>query len=99
MIQPATCLVKRGTRVYTINVADLGADEVPYVPEAAQEAAGAPTGAEAAQVAAEPGEAPDAGWYGLTVAELAAECQARSIAVPRGARKADLVALLESAEG
>lgn len=87
---PVTCQVLRDGRLYTVNVADLAPGETPYLPalEAAdlvEPSSDAPT------------PPPTTGWASMTVVQLAAACQARSLKVASGARKADLVALLEKA--
>lgn len=82
---PETCRVLRDGQVYTINLEDRHPGDVDP-PEVMAPVASLP----------DPGPVPAKGWASLTAAQLAQECTARSLAVPSGARKADLVALLES---
>lgn len=86
---PETCEVLRHGHIYTVNVADLAKGETPYLPPPMDTTEDAPVG--------DPSAPPETGWAALTVSQLAQECAARSLKVAKGARKADLVALLEKA--
>jgi len=92
---PATCQVEREGRIYIVNVADLAEGEMPYVAGAGEMPAAEADAAAAVAVAR---EAPEGGWARLTVVQLAEACLGKGISVPSGARKAELVALLEAAK-
>lgn len=81
---PTSVVIRDGVR-FTVNTADVLPDDQVIDPAT-----------EPASLAGPVGDEPEAGWAKATVAQLADAAEARGLKVPAGARKADLVKLLDA---